>query len=595
MKNNYNSFRKNLFLFLLPLLIPLVSFGFFSQFITKQYFEEELKINNANLLKQTRENLELIFNELDSLNLTFSTNFEITVKLKNILNKTSSTLNYEEYKVLTTISNFITAPANARPYIHSIYVYMDNDLKKFLTSTNGLVNLNNFYDTSWYDNYLTSNQKEFFWTEKRNIKNYDFEKTNTEILTVYRSLHLPGYKEKIGVIVLNVYADYLQKHLNNLVTHPEQRIIITNKENHFIFENKPIDFTSQELSKLLNIPDPVFNFRSQENNFIVSQLFSEKYGWKYLSIVPYSTLYQVIFKLQNLTILFSVFSFLLGLLLTYWLSKKNHRQLESIVSIIKSAESGQELPQPPDRIKDEYGYIAYNILTTFIEQNYLKVQLSERKYKLNFMELLALQSQINPHFLFNVLETIKWKTMQYTNKPNEASKMVEYLSDILRYSLESPGKKVTLWEELYNTRSYIKIQKVRFEDKFDVYWEYNEASLEYLIIRLILQPLIENAIQHGIRPLERKCYIKVKIIEQNEKLKIAVIDNGAGIDPDKLKILRDCLIQDNNYSSEHLGLYNTNKRIKLTYGEEYGLKIRSKKGWGTAIYLQIPIETATLE
>ena len=307
-----------------------------------------------------------------------------------------------------------------------------------------------------------TNVKQFTLQQLINEATLPFSPENKNYLkTVFNEL-LNRYKDKIGVIVLNVYADYLQEHLNNLVTHPEQRIIITNKENHFIFENKPIDFTSQELSKLLNIPDPVFNFRSQENNFIVSQLFSEKYGWKYLSIVPYSTFYQVIFKLQNLTILFSVFSFLLGLLLTYWLSKKNHRQLESIVSIIKSAESGQELPQPPDRIKDEYGYIAYNILTTFIEQNYLKVQLSERKYKLNFMELLALQSQINPHFLFNVLETIKWKTMQYTNKPNEASKMVENLSDILRYSLESPGKKVTLWEELYNTRSYIKIQKVRF-------------------------------------------------------------------------------------------------------------------------------------
>ncbi len=591
MKNDYNSFRKNLLLFLLPLLIPLVSFGFFSQVITKQYIEKELIRNNANLLKQTRENLELIFNELDSLNLTFSTNFEITLKLKKILNKTNSSLTYEEYKTLTTITNFITAPANARPYIHSIYVYMDNDLKRFLTSNNGLVHLNNFYDTSWYKNYLASNQQDFFWTEKRTIKNYKFEKTNTEILTVYRSLHLPGYKDKIGVIVLNVYADYLQKHLDNLVTNPEQRILITNNENHSIINNKPVNFTPKELSKLLNISDPVFTFRSLENNFIVSQLVSEKYGWKYLSIIPFSTFYQVTTKLQTLTILFSLLSFLVGLVLTYWLSKKNYRQLENIVSIIDSAANGQELPRPPDRIKDEYGYITYNILTSFIEQNYLKIQLSERKYKLNFMELLALQSQINPHFLFNALETIKWKIMQYTNKPNEASKMLEDLSDILRYSLESPGKKVTLREELENTHSYIKIQKVRFQDKFDVYWEYNKPSLEYPIIRLILQPLIENAIQHGIRPLERKCYIKVKIIEQNRELRIVVIDNGAGIEPEKLKKLRESLIQDDNYSSEHLGLYNTNKRIKLTYGEEYGLKIRSKRFWGTAIYLQIPIET----
>ncbi|MBD0378795.1 sensor histidine kinase [Paenibacillus sedimenti] len=281
-------------------------------------------------------------------------------------------------------------------------------------------------------------------------------------------------------------------------------------------------------------------------------------------------------------------SFLFGGGLTYYLTRKNYRDVKSIVTILESAENNKPLPALPSRIKDVYSFIIHRILKNFIEQNYLTIQLSERKYKAQAMELIALQSQLNPHFLYNTLETINWKIASLTGKPGNLNKMVENLADILRYALEGHNKPVILQKEIAYTLSYIDIQKVRYQDKFDVIWEYEESVKKYNVPKLILQPLIENSIYHGIKVKEGRCRIKIKIWKTGELLHVAVIDNGLGIDKERLAQIKDDLKRDIG-ETDHIGLYNTHKRLKLLYGESFGISIRSKYGRGTAVYLTIPI------
>jgi two-component system sensor histidine kinase YesM len=229
-------------------------------------------------------------------------------------------------------------------------------------------------------------------------------------------------------------------------------------------------------------------------------------------------------------------------------------------------------------------------MNTFIERSYLKLQLSERKYRLQAAELLALQSQINPHFLHNTLETIYWEILRISGKPTIAHRMIENLSDIMKYSLNSKDNFVTLKEEIENTNSYIEIQKYRYEDKFDVYWDYLPLVNNYKIKKLIFQPLVENSIYHGIIKKDTRCYIKIKIIKSGSHLRIFVADNGYGISLEKLEEIKQKLESSEDYF-DHIGLFNTNKRLKLIYGEQYGIRIRSLPGKGTVVFLYIPILT----
>ena len=578
-------FLKNLVLFLIPLLIPLLILGSLSITISQHYIKDDINKNNLNLLKQTRENVELVLNELDPLSLIFDNNAGVYIMMDSILK--NDALTSEEVSSMKILNGFLNAPQNARPYIHSIYIHFDSIENKFYSSSDGVSMISSYIDSSWYDSYKHQHPDKRVWAESRYIKQYSFEQNPQRIVTIYRRI-----EARQGVIVLNIVPRYIENIFNNLVTLPEQSLMVLNENGQIIFTNNRADHVRDlDLSAINRSKDSFVTLSSSGESYTVSQVHSSRYGWKYVSIIPQSALYQVPIKLSEVTFVLLVLSFILGLALTYYLTRRNHGQISNIISIIDSAESGKPLPPLPDRIRNEYGYIIHNILKTFIEQSYLKVSLSERKYKMKTMELTALQSQINPHFLFNTLKTIYWKSFGLTGRQNEVSEMIENLSDILNYSLGSPEKTVKLEKEIRTTQSYIDIQKVRYKDKFDVLWEYDREVEQVEVIKLILQPLIENSIYHGIKEKDGCSLIKIKISRIPGFIIIGVIDSGLGIHKDTLKKIRERLKEEGEYS-EHIGLFNTNKRLKLTYGEEYGLSIRSKYGAGTAVYMKIPLSPA---
>ena len=584
-------FLKNLAMFLIPILIPFSILGALSSMITQRYVKEDINKNNINLLGQIQVNIELILNEMDSLSLNFDTNPEITNAVKRILGNSSATL--ENYKTTQIITSFIVAPTNIRPYIHSIYVYFNNDKNQFISSTNGLTQFSDFADISWYESYIKHTRSENLWVEPRGIKRYSFEK-DTEVITFYKKLYSPGMEKSDGVIILNILPTYIEKLLNDLMMFEGQNILVVDKDNKILFANKATILSDDiDLNIINRSTESFFRYDSPKKSYTVTQLPSGRYGWKYISIVPQSALYSVPIMLSIITIISMAFSLALAVMFTYYLTKRNYRRVNNIISILDSADAGETLPPLPSKVKDEYGYIIQNVLKTFLEQSFLKIQLSERKYKMQALELLALQSQINPHFLFNTLETIHWETVRLTGKQNSVSEAVMNLTAILEYSLEKPTNTVLLEREINNTKCYLEILKYRYEDKFHVKWEYNEELLtRYSVIKLLLQPLVENSIYHGIKVQEGECCIKIRIVLEQDYLKISVIDNGLGMNPERLDEVREKLKYYDEYPNEnfkHIGLFNTYKRLRLTYGDKCDIKIRSKYNSGTAVYVYIPI------
>jgi two-component system sensor histidine kinase YesM len=204
------------------------------------------------------------------------------------------------------------------------------------------------------------------------------------------------------------------------------------------------------------------------------------------------------------------------------------------------------------------------------------------------MELIALQSQINPHFLYNTLHTIYWEVIKVSGSNSKPIKMIENLSDILNYSLATQFNKVSIEDEIRYTKTYLEIQMTRYTNKFDVTWIYDESVHSISTIKLLIQPLVENCIYHGIKNKEGHGKIKIKLSIKNDLLLLTIIDNGIGIRKEKLMDIKNKLYLDGDHSN-HIGLFNTNKRLKLTYGNDYGIHINSKLGFGCAIYIKMPI------
>jgi two-component system sensor histidine kinase YesM len=223
-------------------------------------------------------------------------------------------------------------------------------------------------------------------------------------------------------------------------------------------------------------------------------------------------------------------------------------------------------------------------------ENLIQMVYEEQRAKRE-AELKILQAQIKPHFLYNTLDTIQWMA-QERNAPDIAQITVA-LTHLFRIGLSKGNEIIPLSEELKHVESYLIIQLARYEDKLSYHIDLPEALKSQHVLKLILQPLVENAIYHGIKPKRGPGTIDIQVHRNEQRLYIRVSDDGVGISAERLAELREMLQRTENRPAEAgFGLYNVHERIVLTYGEPYGLFVDSKDHQGTVIEVCLPVLTA---
>ena len=212
-------------------------------------------------------------------------------------------------------------------------------------------------------------------------------------------------------------------------------------------------------------------------------------------------------------------------------------------------------------------------------------KMEEKKKK---MEIEVLQSQIKPHFLYNTLDTIQWKALEKDNY--EVADLINNLSEFFRLSLNDGREFISLEEEISQSIAYLHIQKTRYEDKLDYCLNYDKNLNNIYLPKLLIQPLIENSIYHGIKPMDRKGLITIDIYSQADNIIMVIEDNGRGMDKENLDKLK--LNLDKSISTDNYGLYNVNERLKNHYDNRYSIQIDSKLNYGTKISIKIPMEAS---
>lgn len=201
------------------------------------------------------------------------------------------------------------------------------------------------------------------------------------------------------------------------------------------------------------------------------------------------------------------------------------------------------------------------------------------------LELQMLRLQINPHFLYNTLESIH--SVAYLEGNREVGEMAVLLARILRYGVSAPGGPVTLRDEANNLADYIRLQELRYRGTVSFLVSIDPGVLTCACPRMILQPVVENALYHGVSSLERGGMVQVLGYREEERLVLRVSDNGQGMEPERAALLND-YINGRNKAFRSIGLKNVNRRIRLSYGEEFGVQIQSMLGRGTMITVTLP-------
>ncbi len=309
-------------------------------------------------------------------------------------------------------------------------------------------------------------------------------------------------------------------------------------------------------------------------------------GWRIITTLPVMIYQSEINSLRNSIILFAIILFIVSIMCAWGLSLGISRPIRLLSSTMVRFGEGDFSARCPEGAKDETGKLSttFNQMADNINTLVKKVY-DEQQMKRN-AELKSLQMQINPHFLYNTLETINW--MARIHGAHDIGIMAKSLGDLMRASIDMKDC-VLLKDEILNLNNYLKIQKYRYEDKLEVVVDIAPDTEKLYVPKLIIQPLVENAIYHGIEPALDKGTIEVRSILENDNLLISVIDNGVGMTLDTIKHILDIdNMVDNSSLNSSIGLYNVIKRVKTLYGDYYGIEIQSEFGGGTKVTLRLP-------
>ena len=282
-------------------------------------------------------------------------------------------------------------------------------------------------------------------------------------------------------------------------------------------------------------------------------------------------------------------SVLAGILITY----VTYRPVKKILNVLRGTEPEEEAVS---RRENELLYIISHILNTVTNRQRMEQELQERVSHLKKVQVLALQLQINPHFLYNTLDTIKWMTVREEGMDNPSAVMLEKLAELYRMTLASDDIVLPLSEEIACLSLYIQILQVRHSGRIQFVWEVEEALLGCRVLKFCLQPLVENAVQHGLRPRAYRGSVTIAARRQGEVLVLSVTDDGVGIKTEKLQSIERELETGLSPTGRHIGLKNVHERICLLYGGGYGVRVRSRPDGleGTKVELRLPLDLPSL-
>ncbi|WP_219834100.1 sensor histidine kinase [Paenibacillus sp. R14(2021)] len=279
----------------------------------------------------------------------------------------------------------------------------------------------------------------------------------------------------------------------------------------------------------------------------------------------------------------------IGILLAVIIASSVHLPLQKMIRAMRKAKNGDFDVRIMDKREDEFGYLFIHFNEMVARIKALINELYVQKLLEQGLQLKMLGSQINAHFLYNTLDSVHW--IARIHKVDDISTMVFGLSKYLRLSLSEGKDEVAISQIAQLIDSYIMIQKVRYRDKFSLHLHVDESLGDYKVLKSIFQPIVENAIYHGLEKKSGKGRLDVSFLQEGGSLKFIVVDDGKGIAPDKLKELREQLLRRGGDTIEgsHFALRNINAQIQIAYGSPYGIEIDSWSGQGTRVTLTVPL------
>jgi two-component system sensor histidine kinase YesM len=577
--------------FFLMSIIPLAAIGIISYVSSYKTIEDKISIYSQQILIQTAGKMDNMLRNIENISLQIVSSNEIQDRLTRYDNTDREEKESLSAEIEQKLSNIIST----RNDIVGVNILMKNS-NNVIASGETFVNRSQYKSSTIY-NLASQSGEKLVWTGA--LKNENEMATYTYITTLTRNIKSLYTGEDLGVLVIGVKEFALADTYSYIDLGPTGFVFIIDQNGNVVSHLQKNTITKPAMysfiNRVLGQPEDrerTFSAEVDGKKCLVSYTISEVTGWHMVSVVPYDYLMDRTREIGEITLGTSILILIIAILLSFFISLSISRPVEKLVRAMKKVEEGDLSVNVDFKNRNEIERLGESFNKMINNINYLIKRVYEAEIVKKEAEIRALQSQINPHFLYNTLAIIDG--IASTKGEKEISRISQALGDIFRYSI-SGSKFATVEEEIKNVKLYLSIQEIRHSERFKSIFEVDDNVKGCVIAKLIVQPIVENAVIHGIERKRGQVYVKVLAKAQDSNLLIAVEDNGIGINKDELKILMeeinsaDSFFRRSNQNRRyHIGIDNVNRRIKLYYGGEYGLKIESEEGRGTRVIMTIP-------
>lgn len=570
-------FLKRFTVYFFAFFIPTFLLFVIAMVVFGRNAEQRLISQEQKVLESTDTNLSLVVNNIAMQNDLFTKNPYMGFALKNILKK-SDYISYGDTIYLRSAKAMLRSVQEVYDYVSNINIYL-NGYDRYYSSENGIQTING-------DEYWLKECQEMEPETETLIMHHEYEEyRNTKReLTVYQRMLLMD-----GFVIMSIDLQAYENILRQAVGDTEMTILFVNSQQDLVIAYQDtVNIDSENLSRITQKEDTSNWITINHQRYLIQKIYDEQCNLELIALLPQIAIFKELSSIYPIYFIVFALNTMIVIALAYITTKRNFSHLDDMIQIFSNAEKEIYLPiETTSPARDEYDILMKNIIYLFLQKVRLDKELETKKEEERIAEITALQAQINPHFLFNTLQSIQFEIRQKEGNDSKIAEITEELSDILKYALGDPKQQVSLSEEIQYLKRYVNIQKMRFGDKFILYYEIEENLKEHHVFRLLLQPIVENSILHGVRYREHG-YIKIKIYQskQIQKIIVAVIDSGIGMTKEELMAQRKTI---SRYNPNHVGLANVNCRLKLYYGEEAQLHIYSKKDMGTVVKFYLPL------
>lgn len=416
-----------------------------------------------------------------------------------------------------------------------------------------------------------------------------FTKSGDDVITVGRNIVDPYTKESLGVIIINIMCEQLEAIMSKSQITEHSKVFILDGKGRIIYVNVNNDYIGglfTDVDLLANL-----DFTKELNHIVIDKEYyvaiskSHYSGFQVVSMIPRDELFSEIDYIKSFLIAICFILILISVLIALGISISITKPLRKLKEQMSKVQRGN-LDVKSGIYNGEIGELGtvFDKMVNEIKDLIRQVEIQQKEK--SDAELTALQAQISPHFIYNTLNTIKIMARMQGSKGIEDS--LNSVIEILSFAVKTKSDIISIEEELIQLEYFIHIINLRYFESFNFILHIDEEVKSYGTLKYLLQTIIENAIYHGFNNKCNRGNIYIAITKEENQLKYLIIDNGVGIEGNKITYIlsKEHSKHDNRFNK--IGLYNVNKRIKATYGQQYGIQIRSKVGYYTRVEAIIP-------